>query len=139
MLNKLKAFVKTKRSDYVRKKLIDPRYGFLFDEPPTDEWVSLDLEMTGLNPKNDDILSVGAVLIKRVADDQGGGRYIIDTKSCLSLVCRPRVMPTTDSIVIHGLRPMDVMDGISHDDMVAQLLPMIGARPLVGFCIDLDV
>ena len=47
-----------------RKKLLDKRFDFLFNEPPQDEYISLDCETTGLNPKKDEILSIGAVLIK---------------------------------------------------------------------------
>ena len=97
-----------------RKKLSDPSFGYLFDKPPADEWISLDLEMTGLNPKTDHILSVGAVRIFRT-----DGVLSVDTANALSLVCRPPVMPSTDSIVIHGLRPMDVENGVGYDGAVA--------------------
>ena len=117
-----------------RKKLSDPNFAYLFDKPPVDEWISLDLEMTGLNPKTDHILSVGAVRICRT-----DGVLTVDTANALSIVCRPPVMPSVDSIVIHGLRPMDVENGVSYDEMLHLLLPFIGSRPLLGFCVDMDV
>lgn len=117
-----------------RKKLSDPSFAYLFDKPPADEWISLDLEMTGLNPKTDHILSVGAVRIART-----DGVLSVDTANALSLVCRPPVMPSTDSIVIHGLRPMDVENGVGYDEMLKVLLPFIGSRPLLGFCVDMDI
>ncbi len=110
-----------------RQSLTDPSFGYLFDKPPADEWISLDLEMTGLNPKTDHILSVGAVKISRT-----DGVLSIDTANALSLVCRPPVMPSTDSIVIHGLRPMDVENGVDYDQMLKILLPFIGSRPILG-------
>ncbi len=117
-----------------RQSLTDPSFGYLFDKPPADEWISLDLEMTGLNPKTDHILSVGAVKISRT-----DGVLSIDTANALSLVCRPPVMPSTDSIVIHGLRPMDVENGVDYDQMLKILLPFIGSRPILGFCVDMDI
>ena len=47
-----------------RKQLKNKKYDFLFETPPQNEYVSLDCETTGLNPKKDEILSIGAVLIK---------------------------------------------------------------------------
>ena len=38
-----------------RKKLRDIRFDFLFDEPLPNEYVCLDCETSGLNPKKDEI------------------------------------------------------------------------------------
>ena len=47
-----------------QKGQIKPEFGFVFDDPPEDEYVSLDCETTGLNVRSDDIISIGAVRIK---------------------------------------------------------------------------
>ena len=60
--------------------------------------------------------SVGAVQVRKESNG-----FVIDTDSALSLVCRPPVMPTHDTIVIHGLRPIDVDNGLSYDEMLTQL------------------
>lgn len=93
---------------------------------------SLDFEMTGLNPKTDHILSVGAVRLHRAGD----ASMQIDTGNALSLICRPPVMPSKETIVIHGLRPSDVEHGISYDEMLPLLLEFIGNRPIVGFAVN---
>lgn len=127
MLKRLQKFIK-------QKQLKRPEYQYLFDTPATQEWVCLDLEMTGLNPKTEHILSVGAIKIV-----QKDGVLSIDTGNALSLICRPPTLPSPESIIIHGLRPVDVENGISYDELLTQLLPFIGNRPIVGFCIDMDM
>ena len=48
-----------------RKHLTDDRFSFLFEDPKNDdEVVVFDCETTGLNPKIDDIISIGAVRVK---------------------------------------------------------------------------
>ena len=59
-----------------KEQLTKPEFGYLFATEPVNEWVSLDLEMTGLNPKKDHVLSVGAVVIRRVHQ-----HFEIDTDS----------------------------------------------------------
>lgn len=117
-----------------KSKLTDLAYDYLFNEPPADEWVSLDLELTGLNAKTHHILSVGAVKIK-----QTNKSFVIDTSDMLSIICHPPIMPDTNSIVIHGLRPIDVESGMNYDEMLDKLLPFIGSRPIVGFCTSMDM
>lgn len=134
MFDKIASFFTQNRLDRQRQQLLRPEYDYLFHPPPANEWVSLDCEMTGLNPKTDHILSVGAV---RMVQDEAG--FSIDTGNALSLICRPPVMPSRDSIEIHGLRPSDVENGISYEAMLAELLLFIGSRPLVGFCVDMDM
>ena len=134
MFNAIKNMFGGQKLERQKQRLTKPEYNYLFDVEVPNEWVSLDLEMTGLNPKQDHILSVGAVVIHRENDG-----FVIDTDDALSIVCRPPVMPTDATIVIHGLRPIDVENGLSYDEMLSQLLPMLKNRPVVGFCVDMDM
>ena len=36
----------------------DPRFRFMWDTPPPDEWVALDCETTGLDTRRDDIVAI---------------------------------------------------------------------------------
>lgn len=126
-------FSKPAKNARQKSKLLHPEFGDLF-EPVANEWVCLDLEMTGLNPKTDHILSVGAVKII-----QQNNTLAIDTSEYLSIICRPPTMPTTDSIIIHGLRPIDVENGLDYESMLKALLSFIGGRTIVGFCTEMDV
>lgn len=101
----------------------------MFTPAKSDEWVAIDCEMTGLNPKQHHLLSIAAIHINGTRIDTGNGLY---------LVCHPPQMPDKDTIVIHGLRPRDVEMGISYENMLALLLPFINNRPIVGFCPQID-
>ncbi len=110
-------------------RLQRPELAKLFAPPLSDQWVAIDCEMTGLNPRKHHLLSVAAIHINSNTIDTGNG---------LHLVCRPPVMPDADTIVIHGLRCAEVENGMSYEDMLALLLPFIGNRPIVGFCPQID-
>lgn len=101
----------------------------MFEPPVDDQWVAIDCEMTGLNPRKHHLLSVAAIHINGDTIDTGNG---------LHLVCRPPIMPDRDTIVIHGLRSADVEQGMSYDEMLELLLPFIDNRPIVGFCPQID-
>ena len=113
-----------------RKKLLDKRFDFLFDEPPHGEWVSLDCETTGLNPKKDEILSIGAVLIK---DNK------ILMRKTFNIFLKPSKNINPESIKIHHIRPIDLENGLDPQDAIYQLLDFIGSRPIVGYYIKFDV
>jgi len=122
-------WLKQLSSSWQKKNLRRPELEIMFEKPLTNEWVAIDCEMTGLNPKKHHLLSVAAIHINGDKIDTGNG---------LHLLCRPPVMPERDTIVIHCLRTADVEQGMSYDEMLALLLPFIGNRPLVGFCPQID-
>ena len=122
-------WLKQLSSSWQKKNLRRPELETMFEKPLANEWVAIDCEMTGLNPKKHHLLSVAAIHINGDKIDTGNG---------LHLLCRPPVMPERDTIVIHGLRTADVEQGMSYDEMLALFLPFIGNRPLVGFCPQID-
>ena len=109
--------------------LADTRYRFMWDTPPPDEWVSLDCETTGLNPRSDEIIAIGAVRIV-------GNRVL--TSERLELLVRPEHGVSAESIRVHRLREADVACGIPVDIAMLQLLRFIGSRPLVGYFLEFD-
>jgi len=110
--------------------LADQRLRFLYDEPPPNEWVSVDCETTGLDTRRDDIISIGAV---RIVGDR------VMTSEALSLLVRPSKALTADSVRVHRLRDQDVADGLAPEEAMRQLLHFIGSRPLVGYFLEFDV
>ncbi len=113
-----------------RKKLKDEKYSFLFDEPPVDEYVCLDCETTGLNPRKDEILSIGAVIIKE--------NKVLMRKT-LNIFVKPSQNVTEESIKIHHIRPIDLENAIEPKKAIFELLEFIGNRPIVGYYIKFDV
>jgi DNA polymerase-3 subunit epsilon len=112
-------------------RLKDPRYRFLFEDPPVEEWVSLDCETTGLDVQRDEVISIGAV---RIVGDR------IMTSERLELIVRPEKRElTADSVKIHRLRSQDVAHGIPMREAAQRLLEFVGSRPLVGYFLEFDV
>jgi len=113
-----------------RKKLNDEQYAFLFDAPLQDEVVVFDTETTGLNPKKDEILSIGAVIVKENK---------ILTSQKFELFVKPTKDINEESIKIHKIRNIDLQNGMDARDAIMQFLHFIGSRPLVGYYIEFDV
>jgi len=112
-----------------RKKLKNEQYAFLFDPPPLNEVVVFDTETTGLNPKKDEILSIGAVIVK---DNK------ILTSQKFELFVKPTKDINEESIKIHQIRNIDLRNGCDAKDAIEQFLHFIGSRPLVGYYIEFD-
>ena len=122
--------LKRLKKELLKKKLKDKEVLFLFDDPPEDEYVVFDTETTGLNPKTDDILSIGAVKIKQ---------NIILLKDRFYTLVKPEREINEETIKIHGLRKKDLENGIPVEKAIKEFLKFIGSRPLVGYYIDFDV
>ncbi len=113
-----------------QKRLKDERYRFLFDETPEDEVVVFDTETTGLNPKKDEILSIGAIKVK---DNK------ILTSEKFSLFVKPTKNVSENSIKIHQIRNVDLENAIPAQEAIEAFLQFIGSRTLVGYYLEFDV
>ncbi|MEX8194820.1 3'-5' exonuclease [Comamonas guangdongensis] len=118
------------RRDRRRRRLADPEFAFLFDDPPPHEWVALDCETTGLDRRRDEIVSIGAVRIV-------GERLL--TSERLELLVQPEHGVSPESVRIHRLRERDVARGLPAEEAVRRLLHFVGSRPLVGYYLEFDL
>ena len=118
------------RRGWQRRQLTDPRWRFLLDEPPPNEWVALDCETTGLDTRHDEIVAIGAVRIV--------GQRIL-TSERLELLVRPEKGVSAESIRVHRLRQQDVEAGVPAEEAMRRLLRFIGPRPLGGYYLEFDV
>ncbi|MEW6765988.1 MAG: 3'-5' exonuclease [Pseudomonadota bacterium] len=115
---------------WYRRRLRDQHYAFMFEAPPEGEAVCLDCEASRLSAKTGELLSIGAIHIR-------DGRLL--TSSALRLTVRPRDEVGGESILVHGLRNIDVATGLPVEIALDRLLHFIGPRPVVGYYIDFDM
>ncbi|QFR48923.1 3'-5' exonuclease [Sulfurimonas lithotrophica] len=118
----------SKKRDF--KRLKDKKYEFLFEEDNSGEYVVFDTETTGLNPKKDDILSIGAVKIK---DNK------ILTSQTFEMFVQNYCDISSESKKIHGIREVDLINAQTTLEVIPKFLEFIGSRPLVGYYLEFDV
>ncbi|MCT7629428.1 3'-5' exonuclease [Arcobacter lacus] len=114
-----------------KKNLRDKKYLYLFeDSRKKDEYVCFDCETTGLNPKKDDIISIGAVIIK--------DNMIISSKKFIRYV-KPKTKLQAEAIKVHHIRECDLNNANDIDLVIEEFLEFIGNRTLVGYFLEFDI
>ncbi len=120
-----------KISTYFNKKgLKDEKYSYLFDEYSGDECVVFDCETTGLNPKEDDIISIGAIKLR--------GDKILSSEKFERFI-KPKKELNGESIKIHQIRGCDLDSAKDIDSSIIEFLEFIGNLPLVGYYLEFDI
>lgn len=112
------------------KSLSDERFNFLFEDSKNNEVVVFDCETTGLNPKVDEIISIGAVKIKNNK---------ILTNEAIHLFVKQEKQISHKSITIHQIRHCDLQNAIPIEQAIEEFLYFIGNRTLVGYYLEFDV
>ena len=111
-------------------------YLALWEDPldkdlPIEEvrFIVFDTETTGLNPKTDHILSIGAVELRghRICLDRSFECYLQQVRA-----------PEKDSIKIHGILPRDLHWGQSEAEAMEAFVQYIGRGVLVGHNVFFD-
>ncbi|WP_202319803.1 exonuclease domain-containing protein [Archaeoglobus neptunius] len=92
------------------------------------EFLSLDLELTGLNVKKDEMLAIGAVPIV--------GTRILAGESYYSLI-RPEKFKI-ETIKIHGLDPKKLEKARSFCELADEIFRLVNGKVLVGYAIEID-
>lgn len=113
-----------------RRRHAGGEYGWLFRPYTGDELVAIDCETTGVDTRIAEPVSIGAVKVR--------GDRVLTSESLDLRLKRPATL-TGDSIRVHGLRGIDLDDGVSLDDALVTLLDFIGNRPLLGWRLDFDL
>ncbi len=93
-------------------------------------YVSLDTELTGLNPRRDAIVSIGAVRIK--------GLQVVLGDNFFSYVHPKRSMPR-DSTLIHQITPGQIENAPSLKSVLPDLVEYCEGSLLVGHFVSLDM
>lgn len=87
------------------------------------DYCSIDLEATGLNLKRDEIISIGVTQIHL-------GR--IASKSNFYQVIKPTGHPSISSVLIHGLRSVDLESAKSLQEVIPNLVNELTGRTLIA-------
>lgn len=122
MIHKIKQY-------FNKKNLTDDKYSYLFDDYNGDEYVCFDCETTGLNPKKDEIISIGAIIIK--------DNKILYSKKFERFAKTEKPL-SHESIKIHHIRECDIENALNINDVIDEFLDFIGNRPLVGYYLEFD-
>lgn len=92
-----------------------------------DEYVVLDLEMTGLSAKTDQIIEIGAVKIKN--------NQVVDQMECL---VNPKCKIPTRVVELTGITDEMVSEGKERDVAIGELISFVDGYILVGQNINFD-
>lgn len=99
---------------------------------PVDEacFVVIDTELTGLDPKRDSIVSLGAIKMT-------SGR--IDLGKTFYRIVKPGTDFTSQSVVVHGITPSDVAGLPSIDSVMGEFLAFCKGCIVAGHFLSLDL
>ena len=115
---------------WLRRRHGDGEWAALLQPPPAGEWVSLDLETTGLDPARDHILSLAAVPVR-------------DGRVWLSERFERRVHTARafgiESIRHHRITPDEASAGEPVVEVVREFLHWLGGRRLLGYNLGFDL
>ena len=115
---------------WLRRRHRGGEWAALLQPPPAGEWVSLDLETTGMDPARDHILSLAAVPVRdgRVLLSERFERRIHTARSF-----------GIDSIRHHRITPDEASTGEQITDVVRAFLHWLGSRRLLGYNLGFDL
>lgn len=104
-----------------------------FDQTrPLEEYnfVVLDTELTGMNRKKDEIISIGAVKIRNLQIDLG---------QTFHYYIRPRKLNHTEATLVHRITPDQLWEAPPLSEVIPKFVSFIGMDILVGHHIGLDM
>lgn len=93
-------------------------------------YVVVDTELTGLDPRKDDIVSIGALRMSGRRIELGGAFHEL---------VRPTAALDGKSVVIHGITPSQVEEKPPIDPVLAAFQGYCGNDVLVGHCLSIDL
>ena len=128
MMNKL--YLQSRIRHFLQKRIDSVELVDLSTPIESAKYVVIDTELTGLQPKKDSIVSIGAV--KMV-----GGKILLgDT---FYRIVEPRTKLTGKSVVIHGITPSEVTECPGIATLLPEFLDFCGNSVIVGHFVALDI
>jgi DNA polymerase-3 subunit epsilon len=92
-------------------------------------FVVVDLELTGLNPRRDEIVSFGAVPVD-------GGRVLV--QDAVYGLVRPSGSVPSRSVLVHGIRDPDLVDAPEASVALVELVHAMAGRVLVAHAAEIE-
>ena len=133
MWTAIESWFKVARLNKLKRQLKDPSYAYLFDVEP-DVFVCFDCETTGLDRKNDRIITLSA--IKIIGNE-------LQTSQSLNLVVKQDSEVSAESIAVHQIRNIDIQNShylyLDETHAMNDFLDFIGGATLVGYYLDFDI
>jgi len=93
-------------------------------------FVVIDTELTGLDPKRDSVVSVGALKMSGTRIELGQGYHRLVS---------PRSRFEKASVVVHGITPDDVVEKPPLGAIAAELIAFCGDRVVAGHFLSIDL
>ena len=93
-------------------------------------FISVDTELTGLDPRKDDMVSIGAVRLQGGRLEIGGTFYEL---------VKPTATLDSRSVVIHRITPSQIEQKPLIDEVLAGFLAYLGDAVLLGHCLSVDL
>lgn len=133
MLQAVQQWISSARFAKAKRQLKDANYEFMFDVEP-EVLVSFDCETTGLNRKNDRIITLSAI---KIIGNQ------IQTSQSLNLVIKQDKAINAQSISIHQIRNLDVKNSdflyLDEFEAMKDFLEFIRGATLIGYYLEFDI
>ena len=122
--------MRTLRRWWLKRKAGNGEWAGLLRPAPPGQWVSLDLETTGLDPKQDHILSLAAVPLR-------DGRVL--TSERFERRIRADREFGIESIRHHRITPAEAAEGVAVTAAVRDFLHWLQGRTLLGYHLGFDL
>lgn len=115
-----------------REKVTSVLSGWSSNDIPIDKasYVVLDTELTGLDIKNDSIISIGAVKMRGRSIDLGSSFYRL---------VKPSAELRRENIVIHGITPSDLAEKPPIGEVLSELIDFCRGDVIVGHFAAIDL
>jgi DNA polymerase-3 subunit epsilon len=94
------------------------------------EYLVFDTELTGMKPRRDSIVSIGAVTMK-------GDRILVGRN--FHRIVSPRTELTDKSVVIHGITPTEAAESPSIVSVLPEFLDLCRGKVIVGHVVSIDL
>jgi DNA polymerase-3 subunit epsilon len=94
------------------------------------EYLVFDTELTGMKPRRDSIVSIGAVTMR-------GDRILVGRN--FHRIVSPRTELTDKSVVIHGITPTEAAESPSIASVLPEFLDLCRGKVLVGHVVSIDI